>query len=231
MSNFIIQCMDVCKSFIDAKSELKILSNINFKVRQGEQIAIMGRSGSGKTTLLQILGVLDLPTSGDIFIGNRNCKKLDEEQLANLRNQDLGFIYQFHHLLPEFTAEENVAMPLLIAGMDVSQAKKLSLEILEYVGLLNRKSHKPSELSGGERQRVAIARALVTKPKCVLADEPTGNLDCETAAATFALMQKLNRELNTSFIIVTHDYELASRLDKQYLIKDGELAEFSATQS
>jgi lipoprotein-releasing system ATP-binding protein len=225
MNNFFIRCIDVSKTFTDVKAELTILSKINLQVKQGEQIAIMGRSGSGKTTLLQILGGLDLPTSGDIFIGDKNCRELNEKQLAHLRNRDMGFIYQLHHLLPEFTAEENIAMPLLIAGMDVVQAKQLANELLEQVGLLSRKEHKPAALSGGERQRIAIARALVAKPRCVLADEPTGSLDAETAAITFALMQKLNRELNTSFIIVTHDYELAARLDKRYLIKDGELAE------
>lgn len=223
-SNLVLECQEVTKEYVEANTRLKILTGINLQIKRGEQVAIMGRSGSGKTTLLQILGTLDTPTEGKVFIDGQNINTLNEYERGFVRNQSLGFIYQFHHLLPEFSALENVAMPLLIGDASAKEAAKRSQELLEMVGLKDRLQHRPSELSGGERQRVAIARALVNRPHCVLADEPTGNLDDETAAQVFQIMQDVNKNLGTSIILVTHDPNLAASLDRTLTLHGGQLA-------
>lgn len=223
MHNLVLECRDVHKEYVDADKRLKVLTGVNLEVARGEQVAIMGRSGSGKTSLLQVLGSLDSPSEGAVFINGANMRDLSESQRGRARNQSLGFIYQFHHLLPEFSALENVAMPLLIAKVALNEVKQRATEILEMVGLKDRLQHKPSELSGGERQRVAIARALVNNPDCVLADEPTGNLDDETAEQVFAVMQDLNKTLKTSIIVVTHDPNLAAKLDRTLYLHGGRL--------
>jgi lipoprotein-releasing system ATP-binding protein len=201
------------------------LKGVNLQVRRGERIAIVGSSGSGKTTLLNLLGGLDLPTSGTVSIAGKDLAQVDETERGLLRNKHLGFVYQFHHLLGEFTALENVCMPLLIAGMSMVDAAERARSILGRVGLAARVEHKPSELSGGERQRVAIARALVAEPSCVLLDEPTGNLDRNTATEIHALMNELNATLQISFIVVTHDEVLASSMQRRLLLVDGLLRE------
>lgn len=221
VSNIVLECRDVHKEYVDADRSLKVLTGVNLEVTRGEQVAIMGRSGSGKTTLLQMLGSLDTPSQGQVFINGLNLRDINESQRAKVRNQSLGFIYQFHHLLPEFTALENVAMPLLIAKVPIAQVKQRCSELLETVGLKERLHHRPSELSGGERQRVAIARALVNHPDCVLADEPTGNLDDETAEQVFEVMQNLNKTLKISIIVVTHDPDLAAKLDRTLYLHGG----------
>lgn len=220
----VLECKGIHKEYIEVDTPLKILMDINFKVAKAEQVAIMGRSGSGKTTLLQVLGMLDKPTQGDLFINGHNMQNLNEPERARIRNQSLGFIYQFHHLLPEFSALENVAMPLLIAKVAPAKASLRAAELLDQVGLKDRLQHRPSELSGGERQRVAIARALVNTPDCVLADEPTGNLDDETALQIFDVLQQINQTLKTSIILVTHDAALAKRLDRTLVLHGGQLA-------
>ena len=222
-NNIVLECKNVAKSFKEGTSELKVISNINFKITQGEQAAIIGRSGSGKTTLLQLLGGLDTPTTGEVKFCGESWQNMKEAKRGVVRNNDIGFIYQMHHLLPEFNALENVAMPLLLQKLSKHEIKSRALNILQRVGLQDRVLHKPSELSGGERQRVAIARALVTKPKCVLADEPTGNLDYENSDSIFNLMCEINKELNTTFIIVTHDMDLADKMDVKYKIVDGSI--------
>lgn len=216
----ILECENLGKTFIDGKNQLTILNNINLQIRRGQQIAILGRSGSGKSTLLQLLGGLDQPTTGAVYLKGKNWTQQSETQRSKWRNQNLGFIYQMHHLLPEFSAQENVALPLLIAGVSANKAMQAAAELITSVGLADRLEHRPAKLSGGERQRVAIARALVNNPACVLADEPTGNLDAENAELTFDLMQKLNRERGTCFVIVTHDQELAARMDARYSLQD-----------
>jgi len=221
--SIVLQCSNLYKEYVDAGTPVKVLSNISLTVKRGEQIAIMGRSGSGKTTLLQMLGGLDSPTRGQVLINGHNIHALRERERCRVRNQSLGFIYQFHHLLPEFTALENVAMPLLIANQDRAVAKQAAQALLEQVGLSARLHHKPSELSGGERQRVAIARALVNDPDCILADEPTGNLDDENARQVFELMCSLNRSAKTSIIMVTHAPELAAKLDRTLILQQGAL--------
>lgn len=223
MSNYVLECRNLSKSFIDGKNELKVLSNINMQIKPGEQVAIMGRSGSGKSTLLQLLGGLDSPTSGEVIVSGQNILSLNETARAKLRNKSIGFIYQMHHLLPEFTALENIALPMLISGYDTKQILDQAKQLLQAVGLENRSDHRPSQLSGGERQRIAIARSLAMRPDCVLADEPTGNLDAENAELALQLMQKLNREHGTTFIVVTHDPDLAARLDYTYHLQDGAL--------
>jgi lipoprotein-releasing system ATP-binding protein len=220
----IISCQNLSKRFKEGKLDVEVLKDISLDIEAGEKIAIVGSSGSGKSTLLHILGGLDLPTSGSVQVMGKDIAKLSDKQRGDLRNQSLGFIYQFHHLLPEFTALENVAMPLLIRGLAVAEASKQASDILDKVGLSERLKHKPGQLSGGERQRAAIARALVTKPNAVLADEPTGNLDHKTALQIFDLMQHLNQEMHTAFIIVTHDMQLVEKMDKIYHLVDGHLS-------
>jgi len=224
-TSIVLACEDLYKEYQDVDSPIKILTGVCFQVERGEQIAIMGRSGSGKTTLLQMLGGLDTPTAGDIWINNRSLRRLSEKEREQLRSRSLGFIYQMHHLLPEFTALENVAIPLLIQGISPKIAKRDALGLLDSVGLGARAEHFPNQLSGGERQRVAIARALVNRPECILADEPTGNLDDESAEQVFSVMQALNRTHQTSLIVVTHDLMLAQKMDKTYILHGGKLLE------
>ncbi|MGC1183227.1 lipoprotein-releasing ABC transporter ATP-binding protein LolD [Legionella sp.] len=224
MSNIILSCNQLCKSYNDGTSKIEVLKGINLSIGKGERLAIIGPSGSGKSTLLHLLGGLDKPTSGEVSIKNVNWQKINEKKRCHLRNRGLGFIYQFHHLLPEFSALENVSMPLLLANTSVKSAKEKANEILDAVGLYARKEHKPAQLSGGERQRVAIARALVHQPDCVLADEPTGNLDQTTATKVFDLMLELNQKMNTALVIVTHDHQLARRMEKILVLGEGILS-------
>jgi lipoprotein-releasing system ATP-binding protein len=221
--NEVLGCKGLARSFHDAEQSLEVLKGIDLTIGEGEQIALMGASGSGKSTLLHILGGLDLPTAGHVCIDGIRLDSLGAARLGQLRNRALGFIYQFHHLLPEFTALENVAMPLLMRGLAPRQAGRTARDMLERVGLSERTAHKPGELSGGERQRAAVARALVTRPRCVLADEPTGNLDRQNAEQVYRLMLELNRELGTSFIVATHDAQIAQRMDRIYTLVDGRL--------
>ena len=223
--NSVLACSGLGKTFDEGGTPLQILRAIDFSVAVGERIAIMGASGSGKSTLLQLLGGLDVPTTGEIMIAGKSLGSLSPVQLGRLRNRELGFVYQFHHLLPEFTAVENVAMPLLVAGKRPADARVRAEELLGRVGLAARLTHKPAELSGGERQRAAVARALVTRPACVLADEPTGNLDRYNAEQVYDLMLELNEELGTSFLIATHDPLIAERMDRIVRLEDGHLIE------
>jgi lipoprotein-releasing system ATP-binding protein len=221
----VLEGTGLVKEFIQGAVTLQVLRGASIKVRAGERIAIVGASGSGKTTLLQLLGGLDLPTRGTVEIAGSAMNQLNDTERGHLRNQAVGFVYQFHHLLPEFTALENVAMPLLVRRSNPAVAKAAAAAILTRVGLEARLNHRPSQLSGGERQRAAVARALVTRPRLVLADEPTGNLDGVNAAHVFELMLELNRELRTSLVIVTHDERLAARLDRILTLVDGVLVE------
>lgn len=226
-TRIVLESKELYKEYVDGEVCLKILTGISLTIKAGEQVAIMGRSGSGKTTLLQMLGGLDQPSSGSVIMNGQNINQLSEPERCRLRNQSIGFVYQFHHLLPEFTAVENVAMPLLIADVAPKIALQRSEALLEAVGLQHRLQHKPSALSGGERQRVAIARALVNEPVCLLADEPTGNLDDETSEQVFEVLCRLNRQHNTSIILVTHDPHLASQLDRTLFLHGGQLQENS----
>ncbi len=219
----IIQCQNVSKHFKEGSLSVDVLHSVDLDVSRGEKIAILGSSGSGKSTLLHILGGLDLPSEGKVIINGQDIAALSDKKRGTMRNKSLGFIYQFHHLLPEFTALENVAMPLLIANLSVDDAREKATSMLTKVGLEHRLDHKPGQLSGGERQRAAVARALVTHPQAILADEPTGNLDQVTAGKIFSLMQELNQELGTAFIVVTHDLDLAEKMDTIYQLVDGHL--------
>lgn len=224
MNNLVISCENLSKVYQDGNNQVEVLKGVDLALQQGEMLAIVGSSGSGKSTLLHILGTLDTATAGVAKIKNQEVAKLSRTEQAAFRNQNLGFIYQFHHLLMEFSAVENVAMPLLIKGLTAKEAKVQALDMLEKVGLAHRSDHKPSALSGGERQRVAIARALVTKPALVLADEPTGNLDKQNAIKIYDLINELNQSLNTSFVVVTHDLDLADKLGKIAYLDDGKLS-------
>lgn len=217
----IIRCENLCKTYTGL--DVAVLNGIDLSVRKGEQIAIVGASGSGKSTLLHLLGGLDTPSDGIVELLGNNLNQLSETRKGQIRNDALGFVYQFHHLLPEFTAVENVAMPLLIGRMSRQKALAQASEMLERVGLSHRLEHMPGELSGGERQRAALARALVTEPDCILADEPTGNLDRVTANQVFELLIDINAALKTSLIVVTHDMTLADKMDRRYQLEDGRL--------
>lgn len=225
MNKVVLKCDNVSKSYKDGQLNVNVLNQLRLEVLEGQSVSIIGSSGSGKSTLMHILGGLDKPTSGSVVLMGQDLSQLGQKQLGLLRNQYLGFVYQFHHLLPEFSALENVMMPLLIGKMKKAEAEQRAVEMLEKVGLKKRIQHRPSELSGGERQRAAIARALVTRPKCLLADEPTGNLDRKNAQNVLDMMLDLKSELNTSLIVVTHDDELAVRFERVMLMHDGRLEE------
>lgn len=221
----VLACNKLVKEYRQGPDSIRVLNGINCKIASGETVSIVGASGSGKSTLLNLLGGLDLPTEGEILLNGQCLNQLNEKERGLLRNKFMGFVYQFHHLLPEFSAIENVMMPLLIAKTSLSEAKGKSHAMLESVGLSHRASHKPAELSGGERQRVAIARALVAEPSCVFMDEPTGNLDTRTARSVQDLMADLNQQFNTSFVIVTHDEQLAATMDRTLYLADGKLTD------
>lgn len=221
MTDALLRCKELSKSYQDGGDQVTVLKDIDFALQAGEMVAVVGASGSGKSTLLHLLGGLDKPSSGQLFYKDQEMTPWKADKLAQWRNQNLGFVYQFHHLLPEFSALENVAMPQLIAGKSPAEAKQQAEQLLVRVGLEHRLSHRPAQLSGGERQRVAIARAFVNKPQVVLADEPTGNLDGKAAESIYQLMLELNQEMGTAFIVVTHDLQLAEQLQRVEVLKNG----------
>lgn len=223
MNNYVLECKALSKIYHDATAKIEVLNQVDLQVKSSELIAIVGNSGSGKSTLLHLLGGLDKPTSGEVLLAGKNIAEVDENEKSRLRNQYLGFVYQFHHLLPEFTALENVGMPLLISHIHPDIVVEKAQKLLDMVGLKNRMSHKIGELSGGERQRVAIARALVTNPACVLADEPTGNLDTRNAEMVFQLFLGLQKTLQTSVVMVTHDRRIAEQADRVLTLQNGRL--------
>ncbi|MDC1447772.1 ABC transporter ATP-binding protein [Candidatus Thioglobus sp.] len=224
MSN-IIECRSVSFSYNEGNNQTSVLKNLNFEIKSGETTAIIGQSGCGKSTLLNLMAGLDAPTEGDVLIANTNISKISEKDRTQLRAKNLGFVYQFHHLLNDFSSVYNVALPLLIMGVDKSGALLKSKKILTKVGLENRLNHKPSELSGGERQRVAIARALITEPTCLLADEPTGNLDAANAKEVLELIIELNTDKTTALLIVTHDLSIANKMSRKLTLTNGEINE------
>lgn len=221
----VLECVELCRTYRDGNLAVEVLRDVNFRLAAAEKVAIIGASGSGKSTLLNLLGGLDLPTSGKVLMGGRDLAELDEARRCELRNRELGFVYQFHHLLPEFNARENVAMPLLIGGTPRAAAEARAAELLAEVGLEQRLGHRPAQLSGGERQRVAIARALVMEPACVLMDEPTGNLDPGSARQVLALIDRLKSTTTASFVVVTHDAGIAAHMDRVYELQHGTLVE------
>lgn len=221
----LLRCENISKFYQEGENAVKVLNNVNFSLASGELVAIVGSSGSGKSTLLHTLGGLDQPSEGEVFIKGQSLQKLSNHRLAALRNQHLGFVYQFHHLMADFSALENVMMPMLIGNQNRTEAKDRAEKMLQAVGLGHRLDHRPSALSGGERQRVAIARALVNQPALVLADEPTGNLDQKTTESIFELIQKLNQEQQIAFLLVTHDLALANKLSRRFIMQDGVLRE------
>lgn len=223
MPSPLFKCENICKQYSDASNTLQILNNVNFSISAGETVAILGASGSGKSTLLHILGTLDNPDSGDVFYNEQSLFTKSKRQQALFRNAELGFVYQFHHLLPEFSAAENVAMPLFIKGDNRQKALVRAKELLARVGLQDREQHRPHQLSGGERQRVAIARALINQPAMIFADEPTGNLDDKNTASIYDLISDINKEFETSFLLVTHDLQLAKKMDRIMYLENGQL--------
>ncbi len=231
MTDIVLQASHLVRQYVDAGRRVEVLRDVSLEVRRAEMVAIIGASGSGKSTLLHCLGLLDLPDGGEIFIEGRQTSGLSEVQRSRLRNRSLGFVYQFHHLLAEFSALDNVAMPLIVRRMDREQARAKAMTLIRMVGLEDRAMHYPGQLSGGERQRIALARALVGSPACVLADEPTGNLDRHTAHQMFDLLKQVNRESGTALVVVTHDRELAALADRQLLMKDGQLVQADVVQS
>ena len=226
----VIRAENLAKTYAEGKMKTPVFNSLELNVQAGETVAIVGASGAGKSTLLHLLGGLDTPTSGEVYVAGQKMSALSDGARGQLRNRALGFVYQFHHLLPEFTALENVMMPVMLGGADVATAKQRAKALLEQVGLGHRIEHKPGELSGGERQRAAVARALVNQPACVLGDEPTGNLDEKTAATVFELMLELNRAQKTSLVLVTHDRRLARKLDRVLELHEGKLRELADSQ-